>query len=222
GLQPVHRGFGTIHGTAHIVDVTAYPWVDCQGMLWQLSCQVGASLVQSSIGPVTGQGGHELGFGILEVVGHDVNGVVVAPTGRAHIDTTSRQGGLQQHSSPVDGGALVAIVSNGVAQVDVIPHVVRGDVVVALVFASQNQSTVGVDLDDAEAFSVGHAQVWIVGSGHHGVAGEDVQSIASRGRVVIGFEVAGGDALGLDVRVEGCCLVIGGHGDRDAASSFDI
>src|SRR5699024_6974297 len=177
---------------------------------------------QSSIGPVTGQGGHELGFGILEVVGHDVNGVVVAPTGRAHIDTTSRQGGLQQHSSPVDGGALVAIVSDGVAQVDMVPHVVRGDVVVALVFASQDQSTVGVDLDDAEAFSVGHAQVGVVGAGHHGVAGEDVQSIASGGRVIVGFAVSGVDPLGLDVRVEGCGLVIGGHGDRDAAASCNI
>src|SRR5699024_6178346 len=99
-----------------------------------------------------------------------------------------------------------------------VPHVVRSDVVVALVFASQNQATIGVDLDDAEAFSVGHPQVGVVGAGHHGVPGEDVQSVASGGRVVVGFEVAGGDALGLNVRVEGCCLVIGGHSDRDAAA----
>src|SRR5699024_7167252 len=98
----------------------------------------------------------------------------------------------------------------------------RGDVVVALVFAGQNQATVGVDLDDAEAFSVGHTQVGVVGSGHHGVPGEDFQAIASGGRVVVGFEVSGGDALGLDVRVEGGGLVIGAHGDRDAAASFNI
>src|SRR5690625_2300565 len=103
-----------------------------------------------------------------------------------------------------------------------VPYVVGIDVVVALVFAGQNQSTVGVDLDDAEAFSVGHAQVGVVGSGHHGVTGEDVQSIASGGRVVAGVEVASGDALGLNVRVEGCGLVIGGHGDRDAAASCNV
>src|SRR5690625_7203798 len=103
-----------------------------------------------------------------------------------------------------------------------VPDVGRGDVVVALVFTSQNQATVGVDLDDAEAFSVGHPQVGVVGSGHHGVPGEDVQPVASGGRVVLGFEVAGGNALGLDVRVEGGGLVIGGHGDRDAAASFNI
>src|SRR5699024_4896986 len=103
-----------------------------------------------------------------------------------------------------------------------VSHVVRGDVVVALVFAGQDQSTVGVDLDHAEAFSVGHAQVGVVGSGHHGVPGVDVQAVASGGRVVIGVEVSGGDALGLDVRVEGCGLVIGGHGDRDGPASFNI
>src|SRR5699024_10334143 len=89
GLQPVHRGFGTIHGTAHIVDVAAYTWVDCQGVLWQLSCQVGAGLVWSAVSPVSGQGGDELGFGVLEVVGHDVDGVVFASTGGAHVDTTA-------------------------------------------------------------------------------------------------------------------------------------
>src|SRR5699024_3721105 len=103
-----------------------------------------------------------------------------------------------------------------------VPHVGRSDVVVALVFTSQNQATVGVDLDHTEALSVGHAQVGIVGSSHHGVTSEDVQSIASGSRVVICFEVAGFDTLGLDVRVEGCGLVIGGHGDRDAAASCNI
>src|SRR5699024_10269845 len=103
-----------------------------------------------------------------------------------------------------------------------LPHVVRSDVVVAVVFASQNQATVGVDLDHTEAFSVGHSQVGVVGSGHHSVPGEDVQSVASGGRVVICFEVAGFDALGLDVRVEGCGLVIGAHGDRHTAASCNI
>src|SRR5699024_3852307 len=105
---------------------------------------------------------------------------------------------------------------------DMVPHVVGIDVVVALVFTSQDQSTVRVDLYDAKAFSVGHPQVGVVGSGHHGVTGEDVQSIASGGRMVVGFQVSGFDALGLDVRVEGCGLVIGGHGDRDAAASFNV
>src|SRR5699024_11126409 len=101
-------------------------------------------------------------------------------------------------------------------------HIVSRDVVVALVFAGQNQATIRVDLDHTEAFSVGHAQVGVVGSGHHGVTGEDVQSIASGGRVVAGVEVASGDALGLNVRVEGCGLVIGGHSDRDAAASCNV
>src|SRR5699024_7054974 len=131
-------------------------------------------------------------------------------------------GGFQEHGAVVDGGALIAIISDGVTQVDMVPDVGRGDVVVALVFTSQNQATVGVDLDHTEAFSVGQPQVGVVGSGHHGVPGEDVQSVASGGRVVIGVEVSGGDALGLDVRVEGCGLVIGGHSDRHTAASFNI
>src|SRR5699024_363584 len=101
-------------------------------------------------------------------------------------------------------------------------HIVSRDVVVALVFASQNQATIRVHLDHTEAFAVCHPWVGAVGSGHHGVLGEDVQSIASGDRVVVGFEVAGGDALGWDGCGEGCGLVIGGHGDRDAAASFDI
>src|SRR5699024_4296391 len=101
-------------------------------------------------------------------------------------------------------------------------HVVRSDVVVALVFASQNQATIGMHLNYAEAFSVGHPQVGVIGSGHHGVTAKDVQPIASGGRVVISLEVSGGDALGLNVRVEFGGLVIGGHGDRDAAASFNI
>src|SRR5690625_5918902 len=103
-----------------------------------------------------------------------------------------------------------------------VSHVGRSDVVVALVFASQNQSTIRVDLDHTEALSVGHAQVGVVGSSHHGVTSEDVQSIASGGRVVICFEVASSTTLGLDVRIKGRSLVIGGHGDRDAAASCNI
>src|SRR5699024_3045491 len=116
----------------------------------------------------------------------------------------------------------VAVVGDGIAQVNMVGHIVSRDVVVALVFASQNQATIRVHLDHTEAFSVGHPQVGGVGSGHHGVPGEDVQSIASGDRVVVGFVVVGGDAWGLDVRVEVRGLVIGGHGARDAAGSFDI
>src|SRR5699024_10150187 len=101
-------------------------------------------------------------------------------------------------------------------------HIVSRGVVVALGCAGQNQAAIRVHLDHTDAVSAGDTQVGVVGSGHHGVPGEDVQSIASGDRVVVGFAVAGGDALGLDVRVEGCGLVIGGHGDRDAAASFDI
>src|SRR5699024_5508382 len=98
----------------------------------------------------------------------------------------------------------------------------RGDVVVAVVFAGQDQSTIRVDLDDAEAFSVGHPQVGVVGSGQHTVAGEEVQAVASGGGVVVGVEVAGVDALGLDVRVEGGGLGIGAHGARHTAASCNI
>ena len=122
----------------------------------------------------------------------------------------------------VDGSALVAVIGDGIAQVDMLSDVGRGDVVVAVVFAGQDQSTIRVDLDDAEAFSVGHPQVGVVGSGHHSVPGEDVQSVASGGLVVVGVEVAGFDALGLDVRVEGGGLVIGAHGDRHTAASCNI
>src|SRR5699024_3772244 len=107
-------------------------------------------------------------------------------------------------------------------QVNMVPHVVRGDVVVALVFACQDQSTVRVDLDDAEAFSVGHSQVGVIGSGHHGVAGVDVQSVASGGRVAISADVSGLDALGLNICVEGRGVVIGGHGDRHGPASCNI
>src|SRR5699024_637348 len=103
-----------------------------------------------------------------------------------------------------------------------VPYVVGVDVVVASVFASQNKSTVGVYLDNPEAFSVGHPHLWVIGAGHHRIAGEDVQSVASGGRIIIGFQMVGFDALGLDVRVEGCGLVIGGHGDRHTAASCNI
>src|SRR5699024_401844 len=133
----------------------------------QLGCQVGSCFIHSSIGPVSGHGGDELSFGVLKVVGHEVDGVVFASSGRTDVDAPSCNGGFQEHGAVVDGGALIAIVSDGVTQVDMVPDVGRGDVVVALVFTSQNQATVGVDLDDAEAFSVGHPQVGVVGSGHH-------------------------------------------------------
>src|SRR5699024_1855319 len=98
----------------------------------------------------------------------------------------------------------------------------RGDVVVAVVFAGQDPSTIRGDVVDAEAFSVGHPQLGGVGSGHASVPGEGVQADASGGRVVVGVAVDGVDGLGLDVRVEGGGLVIGAHGDRHTAASCNI
>src|SRR5699024_3445441 len=55
----------------------------------QLLREFGAGLVESAVGPVSGHGGDELGFGVLKVVGHDMDGVVFASTGGAHVDATS-------------------------------------------------------------------------------------------------------------------------------------
>src|SRR5699024_11758413 len=52
----------------------------------QLLREFGAGLVESAVGPVSGHGGDELGFGVLKVVGHDMDGVVFASTGGAHVD----------------------------------------------------------------------------------------------------------------------------------------
>src|SRR5699024_8276153 len=222
GLEFFHRGLSAGHEATHVVDVTTDSRVDGHGAAWQLFGQFFPGLVEASISTISGQGGDELGFGVLGIVGHDVDGVVMASAGRANIDAPSGHGGFQQHRAVVDCGALVAIISHCVAQVDVLAHIVSRDVVVALVFASQNQTTIGVDLDYAEAFSVGHAKIGVVGAGHHGVPGEVLQSIASGCRLIIGFDVSGGDALGLDVRVEGSGLGIGGHGDRNTPASFNI
>src|SRR5699024_1640077 len=89
GLEAAHLVFNPSEALTHIIDVATDPWMNCQGVLRQLSCQVGTGLIQSSIGPVTTDGGHELGAGPLKIVGHDMDGVVFAPTRRTHIDATS-------------------------------------------------------------------------------------------------------------------------------------
>src|SRR5699024_2856543 len=167
GLQPVNV---PLHLARYLHDVFG-----------QLGCQVGSGLIQSSIGPVSGHGGDELGFGVLKVVGHDVDGVVFASTGRTDVDARSWHGGFQAHGAVVAGGAMIAGGSDGVTQVDMVPDVGRGDVAVRLVYPSQHQASVGVDLADAEACSVRRPQVGVGGSGHHGVPGEDVQPVASGG-----------------------------------------
>src|SRR5699024_12009297 len=45
--------------------------------------EFGAGLVESAVGPGSGHGGEELGFGVLEVGGHDMGGVGFASPGGA-------------------------------------------------------------------------------------------------------------------------------------------
>lgn len=54
----------------------------------------------------------------------------------------------------VHGGALVAVVGDGIAQVDVLSHVLGINAVVAVVFSGDSQRAVAVDVDHAEALAV--------------------------------------------------------------------
>src|SRR5699024_10098595 len=75
GLQPVNVPLHLARYRPHV--------------LGQLLREFGAGLVESAVSPASGHGGDELGFGVLKVVGHDMDGVVFASTGGAHVDATS-------------------------------------------------------------------------------------------------------------------------------------
>src|SRR5699024_2931831 len=222
GLEFFHRGLSAGHEATHVVDVTTDSRVDGHGAAWQLLGQFFPGLIESSISTISGQGGDELGFGVLGVGSHDVDGVVMASTGRPNIDATSGHGGFQQHRAVVNGGALVAVIGDGIAQVDMVPHVVGVDVVVASVFPGQNEATIGVDVHHTETFPIRYPQFGVVGAGHHNVTNINIQPVAASGRMLMDAEVSGGDALSLDLRIEGRSLGIGGHGDRNTPACFNI
>src|SRR5699024_9083587 len=101
-------------------------------------------------------------------------------------------------------------------------YIVSIDVVVAVICTSQDEATIGVGVDHTEAFPVGHPQFGVVGSSHHRVTGKDVQPIAASDWMAVNGNVCSLDSLALNVRVEGCGLVIGDHGHRHGPASFNI
>src|SRR5699024_310083 len=88
-LESIHDSFSLSHAFAEVIDIATNPRGDGHGVVGELFGEFGAGLVEASVGPVSGHGGDELGLGVLEVFGYDVDGVVFASTGGTHVDASS-------------------------------------------------------------------------------------------------------------------------------------